>query len=532
MTSWPVSVALRLVAALSLLIAAGCGPTGQAGACEGSAVECGSECVDTSNDPGNCGGCGVTCDTAAGQSCVAGECVAPVVCEPGTTEACYDGPLGTEGVGTCTGGTRTCSPDGTAWSYCVGQVLPVGEICDNGLDDDCNGLVDDVMDLDGDGWTSCDGDCCDTPADGCTEPALVNPGAYDAIGNNLDDDCDGVIDNPMAMCDSGLPSASSDPLQYAAAMELCQTTTESPPLDQLRWGVIDARFVRADGTGSPNANQRSIRPGFGTGNPPLAGSSLAVLSTGHAADSSDTSPNYAAFQGGQDLGSSSAVPSDWLAANGGDLPNAPGCPEPQGGTTAYDPIMLELRIRVPTNARSFSFNSNFFSSEYPEWVCSPYNDFFVVLLDSAWDGQPANPADKNLATYTSPQSVQYPVGVNLAFGDTGLFTECLNGPTGCGGGSVAGTTSTCTSTAGLAGTGMDVANPPAQFGNDPGWCGASNLTGGGTGWLTTRGNVVGGEIITLRIAVWDTGDPWYDSVVLLDNFQWSVEVAEPGTVID
>jgi len=226
------------------------------------------------------------------------------------------------------------------------------------------------------------------------------------------------------------------------------------------------------------------------------------------------------------------MPADWLAANSGTLPNAPGCPAPAGGTTANDPIMLTLRIRVPSNANSFSVNTNFFSSEYPEWVCSPYNDFFVVLLNSSFSGSPPNPLDKNLATYTAPNNNKYPVGVNLAFGNTGLFQQCLNGPTGCGGGSVAGTVNTCIGTTELVGTGFDILNPPPQFSDDPGWCGSSNMAGGGTGWLQTSGNVVPWEIIELRFAIWDTGDPWYDSVVLLDNFQWNVSSSEPGTGIE
>ena len=68
-----------------------------------------------------------------------------------------------------------------------------------------------------------------------------------------------------------------------------------------------------------------------------------------------------------------------------------------------------------------------------------------------------------------------------------------------------------------------------DFANDPGWCSASNLSGGGTGWLVTSGNVVPGETIEVRFDIWDTGDPWYDSVVLLDNFTWSVTASEPGT---
>jgi hypothetical protein len=170
-------------------------------------------------------------------------------------------------------------------------------------------------------------------------------------------------------------------------------------------------------------------------------------------------------------------------------------------------------------------------------VCSAFNDFFLALLDSTFvpgPGESPNPADKNLAFYDPPPAggTTYPVGVNLAFGNTGLFQACLNGPTGCGGGSVPGNTNTCTGTAGLVGTGFDVVNPPSQFLNDPGWCPPSNLAGGGTTWLNMNGNVKPGETIEIRFVIWDTGDPWYDSVVLLDRFQWSVTPSQPGTTPD
>jgi hypothetical protein len=83
----------------------------------------------------------------------------------------------------------------------------------------------------------------------------------------------------------------------------------------------------------------------------------------------------------------------------------------------------------------------------------------------------------------------------------------------------------------LTGTGMDGLNPAPAFAGDPGYCGTNNQVGGGTGWLVTSGNVVGGEVITLRIALWDTSDGYYDSIAILDNFTWSIDAAQPGTVI-
>ncbi len=90
----------------------------------------------------------------------------------------------------------------------------------------------------------------------------------------------------------------------------------------------------------------------------------------------------------------------------------------------------------------------------------------------------------------------------------------------------------CTSTAGLAGTGMD-SPPPIGIPPPPPWCDSElTFTGGGTDWLAIRGNVVPGENLTLRIAIWDVFDGIYDSVVLLDNFQWSTDPAQPGATAE
>lgn len=520
--------------------------------CDGSKTCCGGECFDLATDVTHCGGCDVDCTTAMNidvtcdGTCQYGACaqgyfdcdgtlgcesLGACLCTANEVQPCYLGPMGTQDVGACVAGTRTCNATGTAWGACLGWVGPDNEICANGIDEDCNGVADDVPDLDGDGWTACQGDCCDSVGAGCASPELVNPGAFEAGGNMVDDNCDGIVDNVLGGCDGALGSSSGNALDYATAIDLCQTTEENPADPaQRKWGVISAALSLANGAGTPNANSRSIRFGFGPGVTPLGGTQLAVLSSGVAAANTppnNTNPNFASPQNnneGQNMGTSSAVPNDWLVLNGGNLPNAPGCPGPQGGNVANDPVMLKVRVRVPTNAQSFSVSSVFYSSEYPEWVCSPFNDFFVALLDSSFApsmGQQPNPIDKNLAVYTSGAN-RYPVGVNLAFGNTGLFSQCQNGATGCGPGSVGGSTNSCQSTAMLVGTGFDVANPPFH-------CGAGNMTGGATGWLTTSGNVRPGEVIEVRFAVWDTGDHIYDSTLLLDNFQWSVNPSTPGT---
>jgi hypothetical protein len=449
-------------------------------------------------------------------------------CDPGASEACYTGPSGTNGVGPCQGGTRTCLDSGQ-WGACNGEVLPSTDVCGDGIDQNCDGTADNATDQDGDGFTNCDGDCCDSTSEGCKEPAKVGPGAIEVAGNELDDDCDGTVDNEIAlMCDSGLASNSGAALDYAKAMDICATTTETDH----HWGVISARFAFADGTGTPAAVQRSIRPDFGS-TAVQHGVSMGVISTANAAATNHTNPGPAPWQS-TSHGLGGNFPADWYAANNMTLPNAPGCPAPvsfpipfPGIYNANDPIMLELRIRTPQNAQSFSLRTNFMSAEFPEYVCTEFNDFFVVLLDSTWNGTPANPADKNLAFYVNGQNMRYPVGVNLAHGNTGLFTVCQNGATGCMG-TVNGNINTCAGSTELTGTGMEL----PEAGGSPCQASPVDQIGGGTGWLTTTGNVNGGEIITLRIAVWDTSDGAFDSVALFDAFEWSLDPSEPGTVID
>jgi hypothetical protein len=129
--------------------------------------------------------------------------------------ACYFGPAGTEGVGPCHGGMQTCVGGSWAVSPCVGEVLPTSEIC-NGIDDNCNNAVDDrvppapcydglpgtenVGICHGGGRACVGGTYANSACAGEVTPAPAE------ICNGLDDNCDGAVDNLP-----GIGGACNDP---------------------------------------------------------------------------------------------------------------------------------------------------------------------------------------------------------------------------------------------------------------------------------------------------------------------------------
>jgi hypothetical protein len=94
---------------------------------------------------------------------------------------------------TLCGGGRICRE-----GRCV-VCTPKPEVC-NGLDDDCNGIVDDGFDKDGDGYSTCSSDkslfdCNDDPATG----SAIHPGAQESC-NGIDDNCNGKVDEEPNDC--------------------------------------------------------------------------------------------------------------------------------------------------------------------------------------------------------------------------------------------------------------------------------------------------------------------------------------------
>jgi hypothetical protein len=332
----------------------------------------------------------------------------------------------------------------------------------------CNHAPD--VDGDGDGWTANEGDCNDCDPN-------VNPGAIEVINSDpmatpADENCDGMVDNVEPTCDDNLQLADVDPKNGARAVDLCKFTVANPGnKNQKTWGVIDAQYVRADGSPYAPGEQVGIQDGFGPNVHPQGGKKLLALSSGHAripgqpgACGSNTCTNEGAGQ----------APPNFPQ----DVPNC------AGDTNINDDVGLQLQIRTPTNATGYSFDFKFHSFEYPEWVCTSFNDQFISLVSPA----PMGSINGNI----SFDIHNNPVSVNVAF-----FDVCAGCPLGAGE---------------LAGTGFD-----GSWGDDA----------GATSWLKSQAPVKGGDVITIRWTIWDTGDQAWDSTALVDNWQW---IANGGTV--
>jgi hypothetical protein len=131
----------RRAAPFVCLIAAACGgsetgtsTTGSGGGTTTSSTTASS----SSSSTGGAGGSGGAMTTSSSSS--TGGAGGSSGCTPGTTAPCYSGPPGTENLGVCKAGTKTCQSDGT-YGACEGEVLPSQENCSTPVDDNCNGAT-------------------------------------------------------------------------------------------------------------------------------------------------------------------------------------------------------------------------------------------------------------------------------------------------------------------------------------------------------------------------------------------------------
>ena len=179
----------------------GRGPTGEV--CDGLDNDC-----DGLIDNGVLNACG-TCGTLPNETCGDGldnNCNGLVDegcdCTPLEVQSCFRGPESARGVGECHDGTQTCIYNelGNFWGPCVGDQLPVAEICGDHLDNDCDGVPDDGCECNEGETRACGTDVgeCKKGTQTCTNGqwgACVGAiGPVAEVCDGLDNDCDGLID--------------------------------------------------------------------------------------------------------------------------------------------------------------------------------------------------------------------------------------------------------------------------------------------------------------------------------------------------
>jgi len=357
----------------------------------------------------------------------------------------------------------------------------------------CN--TDPAVDDDGDGFSDDQGDCndCDPNTNPDAIEVIGDPGMGTGGGGGAgggyaaaDENCNGMVDEAPATCDSNLAGNDTTAASAAKAIDLCQVAGQGQG-----WGVVNANYVRANGAALADAGLSvALVSQFGSNAVSQNGAAMLVMSSGNARPLNH--PEQCGSQTCTHHGPGTPPPN---------FPqDVPGC---DGGTNINDDIALELELKAPSNATGYSFDFAFMSFEYPEWVCTTYNDQFIALVSPP----PMGAINGNI----SFDSLGNPVSVNLALFDhcdpsfqSQFATNCFSGncPTA--------PSPYCPQGNGfMAGSGFNA------------W---DTFSGSGaTGWLQTTAPISANETFTIRYAIWDTGDSALDSSVFIDNFSWTAE---------
>jgi len=339
-------------------------------------------------------------------------------------------------------------------------------VCGDGKDNNCNGFIDeDEPDTDGDGVGPCAGDCNDG------EPA-IGPNSIEDPEDEIDNNCNGLTDEPREGCDCVDPTEES--VGFAEALELCnpnfirsiETYGEPEQMDIFEtFGSLAPRTSAThDATGLLDDNCHAV-----------------MLCSGEALDIEP--------QSGTSFGNSDS--------------------HPLGGEQANDLGQIIFNLLIPYNVVGVAFDFMFLSSEYPEYVCTQFNDAFLAILEdpAVNGGAPTNISfdgnNKEITVnnnfFENPNDWSQPLtGTGYDVSDSGSFCSGSN-------------SAECT---------MPNPCPPDN-----------NTIGSGTGWLRTTAPVTPGSETVLTFSIHDEGDGILDSCVIIDNFRWiTTPVDGPGTV--
>ncbi|MEZ4452719.1 MAG: choice-of-anchor L domain-containing protein [Nannocystaceae bacterium] len=142
-----------------------------------------------------------------------------------------------------------------------------------------------------------------------------------------------------------------------------------------------------------------------------------------------------------------------------------------------DKLTFTFKAMVPDNVESYSFNFAYFSSEWPTWVDTVFNDLFI-----AWQVSEA---------YTG----------NVTFiGDAPLTVTSLD----------------------------PYLSTDGYSNNEPQLQGTGFTGHAGSDWFGANQNVVGGEVLWMTFMIADMGDSILATMTIVDNFHWNCEACIPA----
>jgi hypothetical protein len=156
------------------------------------------------------------------------------------------------------------------------------------------------------------------------------------------------------------------------------------------------------------------------------------------------------------------------------------------GSGSYDYAEMRFTTTVPAGTFGFTYDFAMFSTEYPVFYQSSFNDMYIAWLESEqWTGN------------ISFDDMGHPISLNAGFLDYKDAPNSYDCPAPCQAPELAGT---------------------AMQGH------------AGTRWLTTTAGVTPGEEIEVVLGVFDLSDSILDTVIILDNFEWACEGGAPVTI--
>jgi len=342
------------------------------------------------------------------------------------------------------------------------------EVCDD-VDNDCDGIIDESCDEDGDGWCNIHipvigfpAICPFGPGDCYDGSDAVNPGMLEDPSDGADNNCDGQVDEPI-QCPGQCTGHSID--AYLCALEMCFGPA-----------IISSSFSSPTGDNVDSAWEAVSHFGnVGNDLAPYGGNSYGLLATGPATGTSHSS----------------------------DLSGGGGAPDPYStdGYTTHDNVEFKVVMKAPSNALGFSIDYIFFSEEYEEYIGTSFNDKFYIFLQA-----PQTTGNQKIVINTTSCSnpnayhdiiedgeKKCYIAINTSFSE-----PCPNPQTN------------------ISGTGYECGAPDSAHGSS-------------TGWLVTSSEIQGGEQFELTFHIHDTSDGIFDSEVILDNFHWLSQPFTPGT---